>query len=465
MAFIRKRGNKFCVVYKVKDEDGVEHQKSETYASQKEADRRKKEIEYKMSVGKFEAPTCVRLHELIEEYVKIYGHDKWAVSTYDGNMRVINNYILPTIGDTKLSSINNHFLEKYYKELLEMPAVKSTHNKEGEEKISAATVNEIHKILRSCFRQAVKWGLMEKNPATDATVPRYKKQEREIWTAEMLMQALDACDNKLLKVAFHLSFTATLRLGELLGLTWDCMDISEEAIAENRAYIIINKEVERVSKKAVDDLNSKDIILTFPSMRNNNKTVRVLKTPKTESSIRRVYIPKSVALCLVDLKKEQDELIEALGSEYQNYNLVMSTTFGLPIGESYLRDKMQKIIDKLGLPDVVFHSIRHTSVTYKLKLSGGDIKAVQGDSGHAQADMVTEVYGHIIDEDRRKNAELMENAFYNKENLNPQMRSQANNSNTAVAVPEGVDAELLMKVLANPEMAALLTSLAKTMKV
>ena len=46
--------------------------------------------------------------------------------------------------------------------------------------------------------------------------------------------------------------------------------------------------------------------------------------------------------------------------------------------------------------------VLHTSVTYKLKLNGGDIKAVQGDSGHAQADMVTEVYGHIIDEDRRK---------------------------------------------------------------
>lgn len=47
----------------------------------------------------------------------------------------------------------------------------------------------------------------------------------------------------------------------------------------------------------------------------------------------------------------------------------------------------------------------------KLKLSGRDIKAVQGDSGHAQAAMVTEVYGHIFDEDQRKNAELMENAF------------------------------------------------------
>lgn len=125
---------------------------------------------------------------------------------------------------------------------------------------------------------------------------------------------------------------------------------------------------------------------------------------------------------------------------------------------------MQEIIDALGLPDVVFHSLRHTSVTYKLKLSGGDIKAVQGDSDHAQADMVTEVYGHILDEDRRKNAELMENAFYNKENLNPQMKEQDERSST-ITVREGVDAELLMKVLGNPEMAALLTSLANTMKV
>ena len=211
-------------------------------------------------------------------------------------------------------------------------------------------------------------------------------------------------------------------------------------------------------------LNSKEIILTFPTSKKNNKTVIVLKTPKTESSSRKVYITRSVAQCLVELKAEQDEIKEALGNEYQDYNLVIATTFGLPIGDSYLRNKMQDIIDELGLPDVVFHSLRHTSVTYKLKLSGGDIKAVQGDSGHAQADMVTEVYGHIIDEDRRKNAEMMENAFYNKENLNPQMKGSEEIGNT-IAVPEGVDAELLMKVLGNPEMAALLTSLAKTMKV
>ena len=142
----------------------------------------------------------------------------------------------------------------------------------------------------------------------------------------------------------------------------------------------------------------------------------------------------------------------------------MATTYGLPIGNGAIRTSFKKLIAEHNLPPVVFHSLRHTSVTYKLKLSGGDIKAVQGDSGHAQADMVTEVYGHIIDEDRRKNAEMMENAFYNKENLNPQMKGSEESSNM-IAVPEGVDAELLMKVLGNPEMAALLTSLAKTMKV
>ena len=228
----------------------------------------------------------------------------------------------------------------------------------------------------------------------------------------------------------------------------------------DKLYIIINKEVERISKKAVEVLKQKDIIQVFPSMRKNNRTVRVLKEPKTDSSIRKVYIPSSVAILLAELREEQNETIEALGDMYENYNLVMATSYGLPLGESYLRDKMQEVIDREGLPDVVFHNLRHTSVTYKLKLSGGDIKAVQGDSGHAQADMVTEVYGHILDEDRKKNAQLIEDAFYKKENLNPGMK-RPDTGKKKIEVPDGIDAEALMKVLNNPEMAALLAGLAK----
>lgn len=54
MAFIRHRGKTYSVVYKIMDENGEEHTTSETFATQKEADKRKKEIEYKQSIGKFE---------------------------------------------------------------------------------------------------------------------------------------------------------------------------------------------------------------------------------------------------------------------------------------------------------------------------------------------------------------------------------------------------------------------------
>ena len=59
-----------------------------------------------------------------------------------------------------------------------------------------------------------------------------------------------------------------------------------------------------------------------------------------------------------------------------------------------------------------FHSLRHSSISYKLVLTGGNIKAVQGDSGHAQAEMITERYGHIIDTCRKQCAEDFEEEFY-----------------------------------------------------
>ena len=72
----------------------------------------------------------------------------------------------------------------------------------------------------------------------------------------------------------------------------------------------------------------------------------------------------------------------------------MATSFGLPQGDNVIRNKLKKLINDHDLPEVVFHSLRHTSVTYKLKLNGGDIKSVQGDSGHSQVNMVTDSWFH-----------------------------------------------------------------------
>ena len=258
----------------------------------------------------------------------------------------------------------------------------------------------------------------------------------------------------------------SLRVGELLGLTWDCLDISDEAIAENRASLTVNKELQRVTKEAIKTLDGKDIILEFPSGKKKGKSVLVLKLPKTESSIRKVYLPKSVAQMLVEYRREQEELKEFFEGEYTDYNLVLCSYSGSPLSQNQILKKLKKLIRENNLPPVVFHSLRHSSVTYKLKLNGGDIKSVQGDSGHSQVDMVTDVYSHIIDEDRRKNAELFEEAFYKRKNLNPNAYGIYSQEPTPpkVTVPENIDPVLLQKVLSNPEMAALVNALAASME-
>lgn len=138
--------------------------------------------------------------------------------------------------------------------------------------------------------------------------------------------------------------------------------------------------MQRVEKNAIKELDGKDIIMVFPEESKLNKTVRVLKTPKTESSIRKIFLPRSVAVMLVKWRKSQNEIKDVLGDEYQDYDIVLATHYGLPTSGSSLRKALNDLIKEHDLPPVVFHSLRHTSVTYKMKLNGGDIKAVQGAS-------------------------------------------------------------------------------------
>ena len=123
----------------------------------------------------------------------------------------------------------------------------------------------------------------------------------------------------------------------------------------------------------------------------------------------------------------------------------------------------KKLIADNNLPPVVFHSLRHTSVTYKLKLNGGDIKSVQGDSGHAQMKMVTDVYSHIIDEDRQKNAQLFEEKFYASKESRPEEILEATPIPPNTTPPKEDTLSTLLKLMQNPEAAELLKTLAKSL--
>ena len=81
------------------------------------------------------------------------------------------------------------------------------------------------------------------------------------------------------------------------------------------------------------------------------------------------------------------------------------------------------------------------------------MKSVQGDSGHAQVKMVADVYSHIIDDDRRINAQRFEEQFYQSKAAPATEEVQ---KEIKVETVSQTDQEMLLKLLANPEMAALL---------
>ena len=258
-------------------------------------------------------------------------------------------------------------------------------------------------------------------------------------------------------LTINLAFSCSLRMGELLGLTWDCIDISPTSIELGQASIFVEKELQRVNREAMADLDGKDIMFKFPPTFASTHTALVLKTPKTKTSVRKVFLPKTVAEMLVQRKADIEELKDLFGDEFVDFNLVFCSSNGKPIEGQVINRAFNKLIEEKGLPKVVFHSLRHSSITYKLKLNGGDMKSVQGDSGHAQVKMVADVYSHIIDDDRRLNAERMEAAFYSGRQATPEPVQPAATESSAD------DKELLLKLLQNPEMAALLKSLAKTL--
>ena len=218
---------------------------------------------------------------------------------------------------------------------------------------------------------------------------------------------------------------------------------------------MVEKELARVRERTLNVLGEGEIIKVFPRVMylEDASTVVVLKTPKTESSIRKVWMPKTAAYILRDWKTAQEHQMEFLGEEYIDNNLVVALPNGRPCEQTVITNAFNRLKRDAGLPNVVFHSLRHSSTTYKLKLNHGDLKATQGDTGHAQVDMITKIYAHILDEDRKVNAQRFEAAFYS----NPDLRS--------VHAPEEPQASpidvqsLIEQIQQSPELLAALSSL------
>lgn len=419
----RKKGQKYEISYRCAGYEKPFYERFDTYEAAK---LRIAQIEYEKSICAFDPPKksiltpkrnhYVTIGELLDEYVQIYGLKHWGDSYLSTNQHYILHYIKPIIGDVPVKDMTTHDLDLFYDSLQDQPAVVLKGHLKKDQMISPSVILKIHALMRGAFRKAVAWKYITANPAENVTLPKYSCKERASWSASEVKYALAICENPVLKLAMLLALGCSMRIGEILGLTWDCVELSSEALEAETASLSITKELKRCQKSSLEALEKRGrnkTLFVFPTWKQTDcTTALVLKPPKTESSIRTVFLPRTVAMALLDAKKQQDEIKLLLGSDYQDFGLVLAQPNGRPYERRQIERMLDVFIAENGLRKVVFHSLRHSSTSIKLQISRGNIKAVQGDTGHAQARMVTEVYAHTNNEERLLLAQKVDEKFF-----------------------------------------------------
>ena len=178
-------------------------------------------------------------------------------------------------------------------------------------------------------------------------------------------------------VLFVTVFTG-LRQGEVLGLTWDCVDFE-------RGTLLINKQHNKA--KGEKEYH-------FSSLKNDR--------------IRMLTVADDVMDVLRRQKALQTQWAELLGEAFHNDdNLVFTNEYGRFIANQAVYRNYKKIMEKIGLGSMRFHDLRHTYAVNSLK-AGDDIKTVQENLGHATAAFTLGTYAHATIGMKRESAKRME---------------------------------------------------------
>ena len=166
MASIHKRGkSSWAVVYSYKRENGETKPKWETYHDLKSAKARKAEVENGLNNNTFIAPRNETLKEyLTGDFLNLYGKNRWGHSVWSSNLSLMNNYILPIIGDVKLQAFDTLMIDRYIDTLRNTHPVSTRTHKATTEYLTDHTIDKIIRLLHCAFNQARIWNRIPNNP-------------------------------------------------------------------------------------------------------------------------------------------------------------------------------------------------------------------------------------------------------------------------------------------------------------
>lgn len=349
---------------------GKQIQKSVSGKTQKEVAQKLKAATAAIDAGTYTEPSKMSVGEWMDIWAEEYlGNVK--VLTVAAYKTTIKLHIKPNIGAVKLEKLNAHTIQKLYNDL--------GAGKNGKEPLSPKTIKNVHGVLHRALQQAVSNGYIKFNPTDACVLPRAEKKELAPLDEEDTSRFLEAIQGHQLEILYTVALFTGMREGEILGLTWDCVDFT-------RGTILVSKQLQKEKKAGAE---------YYLASLKNDKPRSITPAPMVMDMLRR-------------RQKEQNKDREIAGEWWSNpMNLVFTNNAGGNLIPQTVVRKYKEIVTSIGRPDARFHDLRHSYAVAAIR-SGDDIKTVQGNLGHATASFTLDVYGHITEQMKAASADRME---------------------------------------------------------
>jgi integrase len=274
----------------------------------------------------------------------------------------IDHHIVPKLGDIPLHKLTTLQIQQFYRQAKESGRVQRY---EGMTDLSLSdkTIRGMHAMFRQCLEQAVAERLITANPANGCKLPKKEKREMQVIPSEKIGDYLRAAEEHGVLPMFYLELTTGLHRGELVALLWEDLDIKEQSIRVTKSVLRINGELK-------------------------------VSPPKTQNSVRKVYIPKEAVDLLVEEHKRHP---------FNKY-MFPSPVTGDMYGPDCVGRIHKKLLARAGIKEKIrFHDLRHTFATISLK-NGVDVKTISHILGHYSAGFTLDTYTHVTGDMKKEAA-------------------------------------------------------------
>lgn len=337
--------------------------------TQKEAREKMQHAAVAVTDGEYFEPSKMTVGQWLDTWSAEYlnGVKPRTVESYKSSIKY---HIKPKIGAVKLSALTPVDVQRLYNGLV---------NQSTGAPLSPKTKKNVHGCLHSALEKAVRLGLIRHNPADKPDLPRVERPEIKPLDASEMTAFMEAVKGHKYESIYIVTLFTGMREGEVLGLTWDCINF-------DAGTITIKQQLQK--------------------QRGTNGQHSLVSTKNGKS---RTINPASYVMAVLRAQKQRqlEQRIRAGGAWSNPLNLVFTNAAGEHLCAQTVYLHFKKLAAAAGVPAARFHDLRHSYAVAALQ-SGDDIKTVQENLGHHTAAFTLDVYGHVTKEMRQASANRMD---------------------------------------------------------